>query len=268
MNNTFELKRFGWVFKKLIFERSLHLVGSFTLVALFTWFLYSVTGRVYDGEAVTPAQESFGIGLTFGGIYWVFTSFSYFSNNTEGYSYLMLPASYLEKWLSSVLLLGVFILLFCLYFRILDTIYLDKFLEKMVSYKDYSKILATAYPLSFWGETRVSLEFHYFAFFNATSAMAVGTLYFNKNAFIKTAFISLVFSIGLSFLNMKVGGMLLNEGVNVIPQELWRSAFVSKAESYVRLPEPINTAYMIGFDYLLPVALWLIALIRLREKEL
>ena len=96
--------------------------------------------------------------------------------------------------------------------------------------------------------------------------MAVGALYFNKNAFIKTAFIGLVFFIGLTFLNMRVGRMLFNE--YVAPQQLWRGAVINRTDYFVQLPEPINIAYMVGFDYLLPIALWLIALIRLREKEL
>lgn len=266
MNNTFELKRFGFLFKKLLFERASHLVGSFILASLFTWFLFNVIGISYNGDIVVPPSEPFIIGLTLGGIYWIFTGFSYFSNNTEGYNYLTLPASHLEKWLSSILLLGLFMLFFCIYFRVLDTIYLDKFLTHRVQWSDYQKILESAYPLAFWGDKRVNLEFTYFIFFNATGAMAVGSLYFNKNAFIKTASIGLIFFVGLSLLNIKMVNTLFNEYVGQEP--LWRSAIINRADYYVQLPEPINTAYMVGFDYLLPVALWLIALIRLREKEL
>jgi hypothetical protein len=266
MNNTFELRRFGLVFKKLLFERSLRLVGSFVLAALFTWFLYGATGLHLDGTTVTPASESFTIGLTLGGIYWVFTAFSYFSNHTEGYNYLMLPASHIEKWLSAVSLLGVFMLFFCLYFRVLDTIYLDKFLNSIVHFKNYQKILESAQVMAFWGDKRVDLEFNYFGFFSATGAMAVGSLYFNKNTFIKAASIGFVFFIGLMLSNMKMANVVFSEHVGL---ELnWRGAMIHRTDYYVQLPEPINTVYMIGFNYVLPVALWLIALIRLREKEL
>ncbi len=266
MNNTFELKRFGLLFKKLLFERALHLVGSFVLVALVTWFFHTVMDIGYDVNNVVPASNAFAIGLVLGGIYWVFTGFSYFSNNTEGYSYLTLPASHLEKWLSAILLLGFFMLFFCIYFRVLDTIYLHKFLADKVNWKNYPKILETAYPLAFWGDKRIDLEGCYSAFFNATGVMAVGSLYFNKNAFIKTTLITLVFFISLTILNMKVASALFNDSVALEP--LWRSADIYSINFHVQLSEPINTAYMLGFDYLLPVALWLIALVRLREKEL
>lgn len=268
MNNTFELKRFGLVFKKLIFERWLHLVGSFVLATLFTWFLYSAFGihLTYDTNIVTPPLDAFAMGAVFGGIYWVFTGFSYFSNDTEGYSYLMLPASHFEKWLCSILLLGLFLVFFCLYFRVLDTVYLADFLRKKSGQKDYQKILESAYVMGFWADKRVDLEGCYSAFFNATGVMAVGSLYFNKNAFIKTTLITLVFFVSLTILNMKVATALFNDFVALVP--LWRSADMHRIDYHVQLPEPINTAYMVGFDYLLPVALWLIALIRLREKEL
>lgn len=269
MNNTFEPKRFGLLFKKLLFERSLHLCGSFILVALFTWFLYNATSGGLELGVIMPSVEAFGIGLSLGGIYWVSAGFSYFSNNTEGYGYLMLPASHFEKWLCNILLLGLFLVCYCIFFRILDASYMAHFrnnLNPASHPNDYQKMYDSAYVLSFWNEKRVDLQLTYFTFFNITGAMAVGALYFNKMALVKTMFISIGVFLGLNLLNGQFADAIFQLDMHSYP--LWQSVKVYGTYDFIERPEHIDTIYTIGFNYLLPLVLWLIALIRLREKEL
>jgi hypothetical protein len=273
MNNTFELKRFSLVFKKLLFERSLMLYGSFILVALFTWFIYYATHGVYlDIPSFQMVQmQAFGIGLNLGGIYWVSTGFNYFSSKEEGCNYLILPASYFEKWLSVVLLLGVFMLFYCLFFRILDTLfinYLHNHLENSYSSPEKLSFYNAAKALSFGNNnTQVSLRFPYFIFFNVTALMAIGGLYFNKMALIKTVFASIGLYILLYYFSYITAKILFQTRIG-LPDFYFGRIILDKTNEFLTLPQPILFYYSVFFSFILPIIFWLIALIRLREKEI
>jgi hypothetical protein len=276
MNNTFELKRFNLVFKKLIFERSLMLYGSFILVALFTGYIYYATHEVYlDALSFQMNRmQAFAIGLSLGGIYWVSTGFNYFSNKEEGYNYLILPASYFEKWLSVMLLLGVFMLFYCLFFRILDMLFINYLRQHLVDpfiSTDKMYFLYSAKPLSFWNDnTEMSLPFPNFTFltfFNITALMAIGSLYFNKMALIKTLFASIGLYILLYYLSFIIGKILFQTPITSASFYFPRIV-VNKTEELLLLPQPMLFYYSVFFSFILPIIFWLIALIRLREKEI
>ena len=276
MNNTFELKRFNLVFKKLLFERSLMLYGSFILVALFTWFIYYATHETYlDALSFQMNRmQAFAIGLNLGGIYWVSTGFNYFSNKEEGYNYLILPASYFEKWLSVVLLLVVFFLFYCLFFRILDTLFINYLRQHLVDpfiSADKMHFLYSVKPLSFWKDnSQMSLPFPnlgFLTFFNITALMAIGSLYFNKMALIKTLFSSIGLYILLYYLSFIIGKILFQTHVRPLPFNLG-TMFLSITNEVIILPHPMFLIYNVFFSFILPIIFWLIALIRLREKEI
>jgi hypothetical protein len=272
MNNTFELKRFGLVFKKLLFERSLMLYGSFILVALFTWFIYHVTRDTHlDVDAFQMYEmQAFAIGLNLGGIFWVATGFNYFANKEEGYNYLMLPASHFEKWLSVVLLLGMFFAFYCLFFRVLDTLYINYLGSHMdSSYAADARMYfyRSQEPLSFWENTRVSLKPAYSIFFYMTGLMAIGALYFNKTALIKTVFVAVGLFVFFNYLNYVIEETIFQTDVKNVPF-LWNTIFLNYGSEVVHLPQPMWFIYTIFFSIVLPTIFWLIALIRMREKEI
>jgi hypothetical protein len=272
MNNTFELKRFSLVFKKLLFERSIMLYGSFTLVALFTWFIYHTTIGVHFNISSFQMYEmqAFAIGLNLGGIYWVATGFNYFAHKEEGYNYLTLPASHFEKWLSVLLLLFVFFVFYCLFFRVLDTLYInylknhlnlpqDSYANKMYFYRHVE-------PLSFWGNTSVSMMAPYSIFIYMTGLMAIGGLYFNKTALIKTIFASIGLFILFHYFHYFIAEKIFQTEVKIIPF-MMPTIILNKGNEVTYLPQPILLIYSVLFTIVLPISFWLIALIRLREKE-
>ena len=213
-----------------------------------------------------PQSESFGIGLAIGGMLWVTAGFSYFSNKTEGYNFLIFPASHFEKWLSVVLLLGLFIIFYCSFFRILDAAYMAHFrnnLDTAMKPEQYKRLYDSAKVMPFLSN---NLRYNYLIFFNITGAMAIGALYFNRMALIKTLFVCVGVFAGLEGLNKQ----LIN---TIFPLEMhttvfWRTVHVASSDQFISLPSPFDTLHLVFLNYLLPVALWLIALIRLREKEL
>jgi hypothetical protein len=285
MNNTFELNRFGLVFKKLLFERSLMLFGSLILVLLFTLLVYSLTNTInvntfsratnnlndFHLRDFQMAQtESFSVGLILGGIYWVFVGFNYFSNKEEGYNYLLLPASYFEKWLSVVFLFGLFIVLFSLFFRILDIgyiQYLNNSLTDVANVEAKTQFFTHVKTFSFWRNVGKNLMYPYFIFFNITGLMAIGTLYFNKTAVIKTVFIAICLEVLFRQINYSVAKNLFQLDIRA-PRFYWGNFIVENTYEFISFPHSTELIYAFTFSVILPIILWLIALIRLREKEL
>jgi hypothetical protein len=248
------------------------LYGSFILVALFTWYIYHATHESFlDTDSFQMNRmQAFAIGLNLGGIYWVATGFNYFANKEEGYNYLTLPASAFEKWLSVVLLLVAFLVLHCLFFRILDMSYVN-YLRNHLDFSSNTdakmRFFTSAQPLSFWENTRVSLKVAFNTFFTITGLMAIGALYFNKTALIKTVFASIGLYLLFYYFNYTVAKTIFQTDVRIIPF-ISTSIMLNNGKESVFLPQPMFFIYSIFFSIILPIIFWLIALIRLREKEL
>jgi hypothetical protein len=266
MNDTFDIKRFGLVFKKLIFEKSLNLVGSFVLVALLTWVVHHLNGDMSEGWRMAQTQ-SFIPSLIFGGIFWVSVGFNHFSDKTEGYGFLTLPASHFEKWLSVVILTSIFLVGFCLFFRVMDASYMSYYRTHLnPQLKNYKFLYDSAQVMPFWGDTKgiMSHAFVYFFFF--TGIMAVGSVYFNKMALVKTMFLLAGIIALCQFLNSNITSIFFQNDFNA--HLFWNSVRIKSTGEDVVLPRNINQVQTTFFSYLLPIILWLIALVRLREKEI
>jgi hypothetical protein len=266
MNDTFDIKRFAIVFKKLIFERSLQLLGSFVLFIIFTWVMYHISGNLSEGWRNAQLQTLL-LGLLFGSVYWTSVGFSYFSDKAEGYGFLSLPASHVEKWLSVLALSIIYLISFCLFFSVLDASYTSYYHNhlnpKAQNYKDLYEAMQM---LPLWGETKEDVAFCYIVFAVFSGTMAVGAVYFNKMAMVKTMFIFAGIIFTIQFLNSQIASALFQDDVHT--NFFWKNIWVVKAQKTIDMPQNINQILKIGFSYVLPIALWLIALLRLREKEI
>jgi hypothetical protein len=267
MNDTFDIKRFGLVFKKLLFEKSLNLIGSFVLVSLLAWSTYHFNGDSDNDGWYMVQPQSFMIGLILGGIYWVSVGFSYFSDKTEGYGFLTLPASHLEKWFSVVVLACIFLGAFCLFFRAMDAFYTSYFLTHLNPNRiDYKFVYDKTRVMPFWGGGIPIIDIAFAIFLVFTGIMAVGSVYFNKMALVKTMFAFAGIILLLQFLNSNITSFFFEKDTNT--SLFWSGISIRSTGDYVNLPKNINQIFTAFYSYLLPIILWLIALVRLREKEM
>ena len=96
--------------------------------------------------------------------------------------------------------------------------------------------------------------------------MLVGSLYFNKTAFIKTGIaicILFVVLVGLNWLLAKIFfGEFNDTGIfNHITMP------VGKQEGTIELPSGIESGFNYSLFYIIPALLWVLSFTRLREKE-
>jgi hypothetical protein len=265
MNEILNIRRFRLLFKKLLFEQPLQTFGLLGIALIGTLLIYqpySLRGINYS-----QAEQVLHFALFLGGGSLTFFMFSHFSDNAKGYSYLLMPSSYFEKWLCGFIVVCVLFLgIYLTFFRIVDSTYVNAFHKELANAKELSPQTARG----FMREVQVlyydSEEFKrsLALFFIMTGATAVGSLYFNKNAFVKI-FIGVIAVVWIyTFMNNRINNYFFT-GVHIGTSFFGR---VYIEESTVTLSKAQWDIVDILFYYCLPTALWLIALIRLREKEI
>jgi hypothetical protein len=263
MNNTFDAKRFGRLVKKTVLERPMQTLGLIGLLLILSLILYSII-KTFGGFG--PAQNiTFIWGLAGGGCFLASFVFGYFSSNASGSSFLTLPASNFEKWLCGVLIAGVFYpVIFLLFFRLVDGSFVSVYHHTLdPAGPFYKQLYLSVYIFDFNGfiAWKVYPMYGFLA-----GAMLVGSLYFNKVAFIKTAIgISILF-LAMMGVNWVMATLLFGQVNNAIPFSGVRIP-AGKAEGTIELPGGFVSIINNSLWYVLPAILWLLAFTRLREKE-
>ncbi len=264
MNDTFNLQRFGFLFKKTILERPLQLLGIMALALIATLIIFSVC--VYFNHFDSAHLLSFPWGYVGGGVILSSVIFGYFNTNSSGSAYLTLPASAFEKWLCGVLISGVlFTCVFLVFYRLMDlsavAIYHNNLDKSIPDYKHLYE-MAHIYQLD---DTKV--RFNYFVFANFAGAALLGSLYFNKANFIKTAMVIVVlfaFVMGVNWLIARMFFMNVNSAFPFLSVGLQ----IGNDYRMINVSPEAEERFTACLKYVVPVILWLTAYIRLREKEI
>jgi hypothetical protein len=263
MNDIFSLQRFGWLMRKIIIERTAQILGTIGLCISIAFIFYAMT---YLLQGVAVAQNAaFLVGLTLGGPLVASIVFGYFGNNATGASFLTLPASILEKWLSGVLIVGViYFLIFLLCFRLMDFAFVAHYhnsLDLHLPY--YNEQYDAVHILSF---TEFVATSTYLMFFNFSGLIMLGALFFNKAAFVKTAFIICGIIVGAFLLNFLVVKLLIKNTQIAFPFNIvWIR--VGDERAALRFSRETEEMIMFIFRFVLPAIFWSLTLLRLKEKE-
>ena len=263
MNNTFDAKRFRWLLRKTVLERPMQTFGLIGLLLTLSLILYSVI-KTFGGFG--PAQNiTFIWGLAGGGCFLASFVFGYFSSNAMGSSFLTLPASHFEKWLCGVLIAGVFYpVIFLLFFRLVDSSFVSVYHSTLdPAGPFYKQLYQSVYILDFNGILAWKV---YSMFWFLAGAMLVGSLYFNKVPFIKTAIGICILILGVIGINWLMGILLFGHINSAAP---FNSVTIpaGKNAGSIELPPGIVNIINDSVWYVLPPVLWLLAFTRLREKE-
>jgi MFS family permease len=273
MYDTFYLPRFGRLLKKTLLERPMQLFG-FTGAVMLLLFLYYAIFHLPPGQWIERQKDAFLFGLTGGGTILASFIFGYFSTNAQGSSYLTLPASHFEKWLCAVLITGVlYPAVFLGFFRIMDLSFIGWFHHHLdTTLPNYKQLydLVQVFPFD---HPTANTAVTYFLIY--AGAMLVGSLYFNKVSIIKVALIIGGVFLAIYFVNLLIAKLLIDHMQNAFPfdsvdiQVLQTSAggVVHGFPRQLDLPLKDSKILDIISKYFLSAALWIIAYVRLREKE-
>jgi hypothetical protein len=263
MNDVFSARRFGWLMRKTVQERPAQVIGTIGLCFAISFICYGMT-RLLQG--IWQAQNTaFIVGLVLGGPFLASVVLGYFSNNAMGASFLTLPASRMEKWLSAVLIVGVlYFFIFLLFFRLMDLAFVSQFHNSLDPYSaNYREMYENVHTLSF---TEFPATHCYVMFFNFTGLMLIGSLFYNKAPFIKTSLVICTVIIAAFLFNFLIVKLLINNTQSAFPLSLiW--IWVGKDRAMIQLSPKTAGIIKFVFQFALPVVLWSLSLLRLKEKE-
>jgi len=264
MNNTFNLQRFGLLFKKTLLERPMQIIGFTVLILSLILIIYNY---MYPLKGFDSAQNlTFTWGLAGGSYFMASFVFSHFSSNATGSSYLTLPASHFEKWLCGILIAGIlFPAIFILFYRFVDTYFVSLFHSSLdPAAPFYKERYQSVNIFSFNGVVAWRV---YPMFLFGVSAMLVGSLYFNKAGFIKVSLVICGVLIMLYLLNYFFARIIFGTAIEDAMIFGHVTIPVGNSDGIILLPEKISDFALNIVSYIFPAVLFITSFIRLREKE-
>ena len=263
MSNTFNAKRFGFLFRKTIIERPIQIVGVTVLLFLLSFIAYAVLKKILG---FAPAQNgTFLWGLAGGGFFLASFVFGYFSNNASGSSYLTLPASYFEKWLCSIAITGVlYPIIFLIFYHFMDAAFVAAYHNSLDPTSVYYKQqYESVYTFDLNGIVAWKM---YSMFLLLTGSMLTGALYFNKIPFIKTGITLCILFFVFIGLNWMIATILFRNVNDAFPYD-YVTLTVGKEQGTLILPSNVENFFHYSLAFVIPAILWILPLRRLREKE-
>ena len=263
MNNTFNPKRFGLLLKKTLLEKPMQMFGFTGLIFLLILIVYYIFKTFVNFHAAQ--NVSFLWGLVGGDFILASFMFNYFSSAASGSSYLTLPVSNFERWLCAVVIAGIlYPLMFLVFYRIMDAGFVASFHNSLDPNSPFYKITYDSVYL-FPFNRGVARQF-YPMFLIFTGMMLIGSLYFNKVALVKVALAICILCFGIYALNYFLASLLFDNLDDAFPF-LHVAILVGKETRAVELHKNVHDPIWYFINFGLPVILWGVAFIRLREKE-
>lgn len=216
-------------------------------------------------------------GLAAVGCLYSSTIFAEFGSRAQGIAWLSVPASTLEKLFCGFLFSGVLYFLFYTFVFYLTDIPLVEIGNQLIIREH--RTWQGGYPISpnpVWNVVKgipgenLDHVFHIFlvVFFVLQSAFALGSVYFNRFAFIKTLIAVLLFLLGfVAIQKVWMENMLPSGWHRYPPFQDWVSDGDTLKVRTVRLPEwitgPVGLFLLLG----IPPLLWIVTYFRIKEKE-
>ena len=284
MNQVFSFNRFLLLIAKHWSEnRKKYLLGLLAITGIMmVWFGFMILMERYH-----PMESSVQFGTYYGGLFMVgclyaSTLFADLSSKSRGTNYLSVPASQLEKTVSTLLYgVVIFFISYTLLFYIADIIMVKVGNAVWYAYWQKGHSAGSVFQPQkvvnvFWGndgpgrDESANIPFYILlGYFAVQSAFLLGSVYFSRFSFIKT-------TVGLLFIWLLVivfVGKVLNafmpDGSFYESISSYRLNVGSESgEKIIRLPEWVNTGSVFLLKYAFAPIFWIATYFRLKEKEI
>ena len=275
MNAVFDWKRWmlylgkHWNENKKRYLLSLAAIGG--LLILWYSFLMIVDPDNPMGQRMQIV--TFYVGLFLTGCLFASTMFNDLSNGPKAIHYLLTPASAMEKLLTAIVFgVVLFFISYTAVFYVIDFIMLkisngvvSTYLERMHHAPKPPQQLLNVFESDVRGD-----EFLFYIlliFFAVQSIFLLGSVYFVKNQYIKTLISGLVVFLFMVFFIHKLLGSFMPDGGFYQPFTVYRIYNSDQGDVMIQLPEWLSSILLFITKYTLAPALWVVAYVRLKEKE-
>ncbi|TKC12959.1 hypothetical protein FA048_04900 [Pedobacter polaris] len=274
MNNTFNIQRFGLLLKRQWLEfGKIYLISLLVaLGVIITFYGLALWKNIVGTHAFSERDLHFRepLFLIFGFIFISIIASNYFAHlgqKPKAIIDLLIPASTFEKFLTGIFFTSILaIASFVILFYLTDLAFVSKLrslyhsVSSVTTYTDASgkEVKSIDNIMYFFSKNSPNLFKPLYAVpFFVTSIFLVGSIYFNKFHYIKTAISVMIFS-GIWSLIIFKSGEFLFEGKVLIESEEMPLNNVSRSDG-----EILGVLLLV----VLTAIFWSITYVRLKEKE-
>ena len=270
MNQTFDIHRFTLMLRFDAAEkgRNYLLMAGVLLFCLLAMMLPIILSSDFsEFRRILHFAALFMIVL-FGGSLYTSTAFSQYSDHNTGIAALMIPASRLEKYLSSILLNLAFVIPFLILFWQLHYWMID-----------YANKLLPAGPDNYGYIPKDLFDYTSCSYLVIQGVVFLGSIYFRKFAYIKTAAVSIAFVSILAIFNYSLATKFTSRPNKLLAYPLsgWKIWFYPEAGTtrpkyiagfyHITFSENLHYA-MQGVAVWLAIMLWICAYYQMKEREI
>ncbi|MCF0051545.1 hypothetical protein LXM25_15870 [Dyadobacter sp. LJ53] len=268
MNQIFNIHRFALVVKLDLVERGKNylLIALLLTILLLSLMLPIVTSSKPSGTFEALHYMAMFMVMLFASSFYTSSAMTHYAAAPTSISNIMLPASHFEKFLSALFFNLLFVILFLvLYFQL-----------------HYRTIDIANAKLPSWGYKypymKVDLAVYFsFAYFMLHSIIFLGSIYFSKRSYVKTAAFTCVAVLVVFTIHFTMSNYLTHypSKLNTLPFASWQmwyfndgnfAVFLGLNTFYIQFPETVYRAIQ-GFITVFILSIWYIAYLRLKEKE-
>jgi hypothetical protein len=274
MNSYFNLNRWllyigkHWNENKKRYLMSLGAVGGLLVL----WYSFVIIVDKSHPLKIDMQVIAYYVGLFLTGCLFASIQFSELSDGPKGISYLLLPASMLEKLLSAILFSVVlYFICYTAVYYIIDFIMVK--LSNSITAAQYEETHRVGFHpqeianIFVSRDTPVNLYFYLLIiYFSVQSIFLLGSVYFSKHSYIKTLVWGLIVFLILVIWEHNIVESFMPHGSFFKPFTVYRITENGK-DLMVHLPEWISTILVFLMTYALPPLLWVVTYLRLKEKE-
>ncbi|HVG15327.1 MAG TPA: hypothetical protein VM935_10205 [Chitinophagaceae bacterium] len=276
MQQSFSLQRCSLLIAKHWAENKRRYLLSFAayISLVFVWFVFIMMTDRIDPMAEGLQRITFYFSAIVVGPFYASQFFKELGSKSKGTSYLMVPASSLEKLVCSLIYAMIFFPL-----ALLAAFYIVDVLAVLIANSSHSGYNGGADPegnilkakvVNLFGferrQERTALYYGILVFFAIQSAALLGSIYFAQYSYIKTAIaLTLLFLFGAWFEHYVMEPILPNGNFH---NNITRYS-VNEGGQFrlVQLPSWVSPLLEIGFFYGATLTLWTVSYFRLKEKE-
>lgn len=218
-------------------------------------FLFLIVHQWQDSFSGAVQNGVFIIGLFIGGGIFTNSMFHELSNSSSSIWLLCLPAKHSEKVITSIIISTIiFLTTYLVVFYLVDVLYLLK-----------TDRLEMKYLLN---PTKDNFYVFFFWYLLYNGAILLGRVIFRKYSLIKTILVGILFFVGFNYLNNLMIELLIPnmKVVSSIPFDSFQ--FIHQGENVqVFLPSKIDQICSFFVRILLPILMWFLVWLKLKEKQ-
>jgi hypothetical protein len=269
MKELFDFKRYMSLLKKILFENRVFLFGYSFIVIFLEVMIYFLNGNIYQQTTQLGIFSLFII-LVLSPTVLVDFLMNDYSDKNKRIANIMVPVSRFENWLVIFTICYlIFLPIHIMILKFLDTVFIDYYRDLALQSKDFSlsQIEEKIKYLSFYKDYNVGILFFVMSFYS-TSIFLIGSLTFNRLSYFKTAFIFVLLYFSILYATKYITDYLIGSSVTLNFPSF--DAIVNLSSDPIYVKNSAFLAFIIKWllAAVIPIVLWLVALLRFKEKEI